>query len=442
MFAPRRRTAATVVAALFATVSAAALVAQSGAAWSSADAIAIKRAGDVQISPDGRRVAFTVLSSQRSGRSTSQIWIHDVARGTTARLGGDRDAGSNPRWSPDSQSVAFTGRIDDESGLGVQRMDDSPPLFLTRVVASNHPLAVDRRALHVVAGQLAHRVRDGHAGPGSRRRQRRPDGDHAVPLQARGVGGHDALQRQPAPAHLRGRPGQSRSAAADAGHVLRALDRLVAEGRRDPLRLEPRGRSRSGLQLRRLRGEHRPRQTSGGSPRPRAPSTSPPGRRTARSIAMLATKRARTSSETTMEDTHVWVMKADGTDRRELGAAIDNRQGPPNGRPTAGGSTSRCRNAAIRGSTASRRPAPAGPRPSCRRPVSADRSARGRWRRAARWHSRCPHPTRRRRSTSRTGTPRRGRSPASTATSCSRGLWRRSRRSPSRAPTTGRSRRS
>ncbi len=30
-----------------------------------------------------------------------------------------------------------------------------------------------------------------------------------------------------------------------------------------------------------------------------------------------------------MEDTHAWVMNADGTNRREIGAAIDNRQGPP-----------------------------------------------------------------------------------------------------------------
>ena len=44
---------------------------------------------------------------------------------------------------------------------------------------------------------------------------------------------------------------------------------------------------------------------------------------------MLATTRPLTSSETTMEDTHVWVMKADGTERREIGAVIDNRQGPP-----------------------------------------------------------------------------------------------------------------
>src|SRR5206468_2907309 len=46
-------------------------------------------------------------------------------------------------------------------------------------------------------------------------------------------------------------------------------------------------------------------------------------------IAYTATKRSLTSSETTMEDTHVWVMKADGTGRRELGGGIDNRQGAP-----------------------------------------------------------------------------------------------------------------
>ena len=46
-------------------------------------------------------------------------------------------------------------------------------------------------------------------------------------------------------------------------------------------------------------------------------------------IAFQATKRGLTDRETTMEDTHVWVMNADGTGRREVGAAIDNRQGAP-----------------------------------------------------------------------------------------------------------------
>jgi dipeptidyl aminopeptidase/acylaminoacyl peptidase len=46
------------------------------------------------------------------------------------------------------------------------------------------------------------------------------------------------------------------------------------------------------------------------------------------SIAFEATKRGLTDRETTMEDTHVWVMNADGSNRREVGT-IDNRQGAP-----------------------------------------------------------------------------------------------------------------
>jgi dipeptidyl aminopeptidase/acylaminoacyl peptidase len=46
-------------------------------------------------------------------------------------------------------------------------------------------------------------------------------------------------------------------------------------------------------------------------------------------IVYQGTKRGLTSSETTMEDTHVWTMNADGGNRREVGGAIDNRQGSP-----------------------------------------------------------------------------------------------------------------
>src|SRR4029077_15355416 len=45
-------------------------------------------------------------------------------------------------------------------------------------------------------------------------------------------------------------------------------------------------------------------------------------------IAFRATKRGLTDRETTMEDTHVWVMNRDGSNRHEL-ATIDNRQGVP-----------------------------------------------------------------------------------------------------------------
>jgi Tol biopolymer transport system component len=55
------------------------------------------------------------------------------------------------------------------------------------------------------------------------------------------------------------------------------------------------------------------------------PRFSPDGK----TIAFLGTRRGLTDLETTMEDDHVYVMNADGSARRELGAAVDNRQGPP-----------------------------------------------------------------------------------------------------------------
>ena len=55
------------------------------------------------------------------------------------------------------------------------------------------------------------------------------------------------------------------------------------------------------------------------------PIWSPDGK----SIAVQGLKRPMTSSETNTEDTHVWTIDVASGQRREIGAAIDNRQGPP-----------------------------------------------------------------------------------------------------------------
>ncbi len=59
------------------------------------------------------------------------------------------------------------------------------------------------------------------------------------------------------------------------------------------------------------------------------PVWSPDGKQ----IAYLGTTRPLTSSETTMEDTHVWVMNADGSNRHEVREALDNRHGNPHWSP-------------------------------------------------------------------------------------------------------------
>jgi dipeptidyl aminopeptidase/acylaminoacyl peptidase len=60
-----------------------------------------------------------------------------------------------------------------------------------------------------------------------------------------------------------------------------------------------------------------------------APRWSPDGKR----IVYAGTKRGLTDRETTMEDTHVWLMDADGSQRRDVGGKIDNRQGHPEWSP-------------------------------------------------------------------------------------------------------------
>ena len=60
-----------------------------------------------------------------------------------------------------------------------------------------------------------------------------------------------------------------------------------------------------------------------------APVWSPDGR----TIAYSGLERPITSSETNMEDTHVWTLDVASGQRRELGADIDNRQGRPQWSP-------------------------------------------------------------------------------------------------------------
>ena len=130
--------------AVFATAvcaSAAMLLAQPGGqSWSSADILKLRTVGDAQISADGARIAYTVRSNERAGRPVSEIWVWDAATGASTRIGGPRDTGANPRWSPDGQWLAYLGRAEDENGLAIVKTDGTAPTFLARVISTNHPL--------------------------------------------------------------------------------------------------------------------------------------------------------------------------------------------------------------------------------------------------------------------------------------------------------------
>ena len=100
----------------------------------------LRSVGSVELSPDGRRIAYTIVMRDRPGRPYGQLWMMDVGTQKSARVGGEKDAAGGPLWSPDGKSLAFEGSIADKSGLFVARADGSDITFLASPNGTNSPL--------------------------------------------------------------------------------------------------------------------------------------------------------------------------------------------------------------------------------------------------------------------------------------------------------------
>ncbi|HJY28097.1 MAG TPA: DPP IV N-terminal domain-containing protein, partial [Pyrinomonadaceae bacterium] len=106
-----------IVAVLF--IGLCSFVAAQNRTYTIEDLLKVRRVGDPQVSPNGKRVAFTVGDVNFDGnRVVNQIYVTSIDGGDMKQLtSGDRSS-SAPRWSPDGKKIAFT------TGGQVWVMDD------------------------------------------------------------------------------------------------------------------------------------------------------------------------------------------------------------------------------------------------------------------------------------------------------------------------------
>jgi Tol biopolymer transport system component len=71
-----------------------------------------RSSGDVEFSPDGSRLVFTVTDPPKGSARARALWMMDVAGGQVRQLTFSGKSDGSPRWSPDGTSIAFTSDRD------------------------------------------------------------------------------------------------------------------------------------------------------------------------------------------------------------------------------------------------------------------------------------------------------------------------------------------
>jgi dipeptidyl aminopeptidase/acylaminoacyl peptidase len=97
------------------------------------DMISMHRVSDPEISPDGKWVAYTVVTPDlEANRNSSDVWVVAAAGGAPTQLTrGGHD--SSPVWSPDSKTLAFLSSRSGESQVYLLSMEGGDARQLTHV---------------------------------------------------------------------------------------------------------------------------------------------------------------------------------------------------------------------------------------------------------------------------------------------------------------------
>jgi dipeptidyl aminopeptidase/acylaminoacyl peptidase len=294
--------------------------------FQSADFLKLRSVGTVLFSPDGARVAYSITRNDSNRRPFGQLWIMTVADGKSICLSTGDEPSGNPEWSPDGKWISYSGKAGDKSGLIVARPSGSDKKYLGPLDGTNAPLpgtgktttwSPDSKQIAYVSATPGPETADATGDPiVITRYLYKPDAaegnNHFNDNKRLHIFVVDVASGKTRQLTDGVRYEHSIYWAPDGKEIVYISNRAQDDDQffnYDLFTLDP------------TTGESR--QLTATESAEYRPHYSPDGK----SIIFEATKRGLTDRETTMEDTHVWIMDANGKNRREVGKELDARQG-------------------------------------------------------------------------------------------------------------------
>ena len=291
----------------------------------SADLYKMRSVGSVSLSPDGVRLAYSIENNGMTGRAYRQLYIATLPSGESTRVGGDNDRAGSAVWSPDGKMFAFSGRMGAKGGLHIANADGTGIRFVTELSDTNSPLTLEGTT--IAWSKDSKQIAYVSAVPGPETKD--ATGDPIVITR---------YLYKPDAGEGNTRFNDNRRREVFVIDATGGAPRQITEAPREYTSVDWSPDGREILAVSNL--DHDPDyfynqdivaiSTTNGAIRritstesaEYQPKFSPDGKQ----IIFLGTKRGLTDLETTMEDTHVWIINTDGTGRRELGAPLDSRQ--------------------------------------------------------------------------------------------------------------------